>query len=67
MKINQNIEKVFSSDYCKNATSKSDIFWILSKSLSFFFQKYQKFPQSNEVPDMDASTENYLKIREIYL
>jgi len=38
----------------------------LARALKTFYDKEGVLPVSSNIPDMESSTENYLKIKEVY-
>ncbi|CCH43493.1 NEDD8-activating enzyme E1 regulatory subunit [Wickerhamomyces ciferrii] len=69
VKIPSNVKDIFSHiDEYYNDFNKRSVFWILVKALKEFVDLNDGFlPLSGELPDMDSTTENYIKLQNIYL
>lgn len=68
IKIPSNVKDIFEKvDEYINDDNKRTQFWILSKALKQFVAKNDEFlPMPGDLPDMDSSTENYIKLQKIY-
>jgi amyloid beta precursor protein binding protein 1 len=67
-KLQSEVEEVFNDERAEKLTKDSKPFWILVRAVNEFVKKEGKgtLPASPAIPDMTASTVNYVKIQELF-
>ncbi|KAJ1680219.1 NEDD8-activating enzyme E1 regulatory subunit [Spiromyces aspiralis] len=73
VKVPAGVQQLFNDPKCRDLAPQSDPFWIVLRALKEFVESRDqgdgKLPQQglgDEMPDMHASTERYLALKQVY-
>lgn len=60
------MNNLLNNEKLNELNEKSDKFWFVVRSINDFYKMHKYLPLSGRIPDITCSTENYIKLQEVY-
>ncbi|CAJ0579539.1 unnamed protein product, partial [Mesorhabditis spiculigera] len=60
--VPESVSKIFEHPGCSQNSTSTDPFWMMCSALKIFADQHGHLPLSDSIPDMAASSENYVRL-----